>query len=140
MAKINFKDYAAGSQNAVAQSLLQFVKEGEEQGFELVVPKGVKGIVFKSKAGNPQIAFRNDEGQVIFVRISAALDAALSAKEDGISLPNQPVYHVDLDNGGKMLVVGMKGDGLEFVAADPKKMAKYAVSERPAVTADEDGD
>lgn len=125
MSKIDFNIYVASQQNAVASTLQSFVADATKEGFSLVKPKGSKTTVFESKAGNPQLLFLNKDGKRIYVRISKNLDAALRAGEKGIELPKSPVYHVDLDTGGKMLVVGMNAEAQDFEPATFS--AEYAV-------------
>jgi hypothetical protein len=131
MAKVNvqFKEFVAAPQSAVANSFLEFIKEGITQGFTLMKPKGSETTVFLSKQGNPQMLFLDKEGQRLYIRVSANLDAALKAGEK-VSIPDSPVYKVDLDNGGKMLVVGMAAEAQEFEAVDAKTaFGKYLVAE-----------
>jgi hypothetical protein len=119
--------YVAKQQNVAANTLKDFIIEGDKQGFKLVKPKGSATPVFLSKQGNPQILFLNGDSR-LYVRISTALDAALTAGEK-INLADSPVYHTDLDNGGKMLVVGMKAEAQEFEAVDAAKA--FATYKRP---------
>lgn len=113
------KNYVAQQQNTVANTLKDFISEGAKQGFTLMKPKGAAGPVFNSKAGNPQLLFISKDGDRVYLRISSNLDAALTAGEP-VKLEDSPIYHVDLDNGGKMLVIGMKAEAQEFEAVDAK--------------------
>lgn len=132
MKKVDFKQYVAAQQNVVANTLKDFIAEGTTQGFKLMQPKGAAGPVFLSKAGNPQLLFIDGDSNRVYLRISTNLDAALTAGEK-VSLADSPIYHVDLDNGGKMLVIGMKAEAQEFEAVDAKTaFAKY-VRPEPAV-------
>lgn len=126
--KLNLIQYVAAQQNVVANTLKDFITEGAKQGFILMKPKGAAGVVFNSKSGNPQILFTDKEGKRVYVRISAALDAALTGGEK-IKMEESPIYHVDLDNGGKMLVMGMKAEAQEFEAVDAK--TAFASYSRP---------
>lgn len=128
--KLVLSNYVAQQQNAVANTLSEFIKEAAKQGFNLVQPKGGTPV-FLSKAGNPQLLLKDKDEKRIYLRISSNLDSALRAKEPGIDLTKAPVYHVDLENvggtGGKghMLVIGMAAEAQEFEVVDMAKLNTY---------------
>lgn len=127
MSKIDFKSRVMKQQNIAAGTLADFAAEGVKQGFNLMVDAATNDVVHVSKAGNPQLIFQDTNNDLVFVRISAELDAALLAGEK-VTLQDSPVYDIDLEKDGKiignMYVVGMKGTVRNLKIADPKTAFK----------------
>lgn len=123
-------------QNIAAPTLEDFVKQGASEGFQLMADAVTGDIVSISKSGKPQLIFRDKDSDLIFVRISVDLDAALIAGEP-VKLEESPVYDIELkdDNGkamGNMFVVGMKAEGKNLKAADIKTAFKTYKRPEPA--------
>jgi hypothetical protein len=127
----DLKKFVAKQQNVFANDLTEFLAEAKLQGFHTLYPEGSDNPVHESKAGNPQIAMDNDEGERLYLRISEKLDAALREGEDNVNLLESPIYETALTGdraGSFMLVIGMKAENTMKRRPDIKNMKKWAVS------------
>lgn len=105
------------------------INEGTKEGWKLQKSKETGSVILLSKAGNPQLVFKDKDANAVFVRIS---DNALDAIGLGEKPMQLPVYQVELHEDGdaskpvtgKMLVVGIVANGnSDWEDATPANLA-----------------